>query len=82
MIGSFCKEQWLDLLFSAVCFVVAIVLLFIPPVEGIIFGFILYLISGLYWLATAFIHYGYKRIEALAQRVADLEKEIYKEEEK
>ena len=74
MIGSFCKEQWLDLLFSAVCFVVAIVLLFIP-VEGIIFGFILYLISGLYWLAVAFIHYGYKRIEALAKRVADLEAE-------
>ena len=81
MIGSFWKEQWLDLLFSAICFVAAIVLLFIPA-EGGIFGFMLYLISGLYWLTVAAIHYGCKRIEALIQRVAELEKEIYKEEEK
>ena len=76
MIESFWKEQWFDMLVGIVCFVVAIVLMFVPGCE---IGVITYTIAGVVWVVGARVSYVYKRIEALAKRVADLEAELYKE---
>lgn len=77
MMQSFWKEQWFDMLFGIACFVVAIVLMFVPECE---IGVITYTIAGVVWVVGARVSYAYKRIEALAKRVADLEKELHKEE--
>ena len=77
MIGSFWKEQWFDMLVGIICFVVAIVLMFVPECE---IGVITYTIAGVVWVVGARVSYAYKRIKALAKRVADLEALLYKEE--
>lgn len=76
MIGSFWKEHWFDMLVGITCFVVAIVLMFVPECE---IGVITYTLAGSIWVISARASYTNKRIEALAKRVADLEAELYKE---
>lgn len=78
MVESFWKEQWFDMLVGITCFIVAIVLMFVPECE---IGVITYTLAAIVWLVGARVSYAYKRIEALAKRVADLEAKLYKEKE-
>lgn len=78
MIGSFWKEHWFDMLVGTICLVMAIVFMF---VEDAGFAVLTYSLGSVIWFSGAYISYNRKCIKALAQRVADLEKELYKEEQ-
>jgi hypothetical protein len=76
MIESFWKKYWFEMLASIGFFVLGIVFLCFEATTAAI----IYFVSSFCWLMTALIGYNNMRIEALAKRVAELEKESNKEE--
>jgi hypothetical protein len=77
MIESFWKKYWFDMLVGLICFAVSIAMMFVPGAESAVIS---YCIAGFVWVAGARIGYNRDCIKALAQRVADLEAELYKDE--
>ena len=77
MIESFWKEHWFDMLVGTICLVMTIVFIF---VEDAGFAVLAYALSSVIWFSGAYIGYNRDCIKALAKRVAELEKELYKEE--
>lgn len=76
MTESFWKNYWFEMLVSIGFFVLGIVFLCL----GSFVSALIYFVSSFCWLTTALIGYNNMRIEALAKRVAELEKETHKEE--
>ncbi len=77
MIRSFWKDHWFDMLMGTFCLVMSIVCMFLEDAD---FGFVTYVIGSVIWFSGAYIGYNRDCIKALAKRVADLEAELYKEE--
>lgn len=76
MIKSFWKSKWFEIIVSFMFLVGSIVFYcFGKTIAGV--G---YLVSGLCWYFCAVTSYHTEQIEALAERVTDLEAELYKEE--
>lgn len=78
MIKSFWKDHWFDMLVGIICLITAIVFMF---VEDAGFAVLAYALSSVIWFGGAYISYNRECVKALAERVADLEKELYKEEQ-
>jgi hypothetical protein len=76
MTESFWKKYWFEMLVSIGFFVLGIVFLCF----GATTAAIIYFVSSFCWLMTTLIGYNNMRVEALSKRVAELEKEIHKEE--
>lgn len=71
MIESFWKKYWFEMLVSIGFFVGAVIFLF----TGKELAAMMYFVSSFVWLICTLVGYNNMRIEALAKRIADLEKE-------
>ena len=79
MLTSFWKNYWFDMLIGIVSLIMAIVMMFVSPELPI--ASTSWALASFIWISGAHIGYNRDRINALTRRVAELEKELYKEEQ-
>ena len=79
MIGSFWKKYWFDMLVGIASFIMAIVMMFVKPDMPV--ASTSWALASFIWISGAHIGYNRDRINALVNRVADLERELHKEEQ-
>ena len=79
MLTSFWKKYWFDMLIGIVSFIMAIVMMFVAPDMPV--ASTSWALASFIWISGAHIGYNRDRINALTSRVAELEKELYKEEQ-
>jgi hypothetical protein len=79
MLTSFWKKYWFDMLVGIVSFIMAVVMMFVSPELPV--ASTSWALASFIWISGAHIGYNRDRINELAKRVADLERELYKEEQ-